>query len=105
MPMDFQKSLLIKSYLSNRWQRTKVNLSFSSWLELILGVPQGSVFGPLLFNIYINGHFYLTELTYVCNYTDDTIFHACDSNLDDLIRRFEHYSILAIKWFERKAIT
>ena len=101
MPMDFQKESLklIKSYLSNRWQRTKVNLSFISWSELILGVPQESVLGPLLFSIYINDIFYLTDLRDVCNYADDTTFHTCDSNLDDLIRRLEHDSVLAIEWF------
>ena len=40
---------LLKSYLSNRFQRTKINTCFSSWTELLLGVPQGSVLGPLLF--------------------------------------------------------
>ena len=46
---DRNSLLLVKSYLSNRWQRTKVNNSFSSWTELIQGVLQGSVLGATSF--------------------------------------------------------
>ena len=54
---------LIRSYLANRFQRTKVNTSFSSWSKLFLVVPQGSALVPLLFNIYFNDLFYLTDMT------------------------------------------
>ena len=59
----FSKELLklMKSCLTNRWQRTKLNTGFSKWTEILLGVQQGSVLRPLLFNIYINNLFFLTE--------------------------------------------
>ena len=41
---------LLWNYLKNRWQRTKINATYSSWAELLYGVPQGSILGPLLFN-------------------------------------------------------
>ena len=39
-------------------------------------------------------------MTNVCNYVDDTAFHACDSDLDSLIQTLEHDSMLAIKWLK-----
>ena len=95
-----KKSLLIKNYLSNRWHRTKINMSFSSWEELLSGVPQGSVLGPLLFNIYFNDLFFVLKETDASNYADDTNLHACDMDISNLIRRLEHDALIAIEWFE-----
>ena len=80
-----------------------MNVSFSNWTKLLLGVPQGSGFGPLLFNIYINDLF-CTELTNVCNYADDTTFYACGSDICHLIKRLEHDLPLATEWFESNYI-
>ena len=78
---------LLHNYLSNRWHRTKINKQFSSWQELFQGVLQGSVLGPVLFNIYLNDFFYLAESTNVCNFADDTTFYACDEDINSLINR------------------
>ena len=98
----FDKSSLqfLLSYLKNRFQRTKVCNTFSSWSELLCGVPQGSVLGPLLFNIYLNDLFFLTETTTVCNFADDTTFFVCDLDLNSLLVNLEHDASLAMEWFE-----
>ena len=50
---------LVHDYLSNRKQRTKVNRAYSSWLEIVFGVPQGFIVGPLMFNIFLADLFFM----------------------------------------------
>ena len=42
----------------------------------------------------------MVEFTSISNYADDTTFHACDSDLENLIRKLEHDAMLAVEWFE-----
>jgi len=62
----------IESFLSNRYQRVKINGKFSSWRKVLSGVPQGSVLGPLLFILYINDLPCNTKNTSPSIFADDT---------------------------------
>ena len=66
----FNAIKFVQIFLSERFQMVNINNNFSECCKLLLGVPQGSVLGPLLFNIFINDIFYFIQDDYICNFAD-----------------------------------
>ena len=91
---------LIQNYLSQRQQRVKVGLSFSEWLEIILGIPQGSIPGPILFNVFINDLLLFIKQKDNCNFADDTTLYACGKELDTISFKLKIETNRAIQWLK-----
>ena len=81
-------------------QRVKLDSTFSSWLKILLGVPLGSILGPLLFNIFLNDKLRFVEKTKICNFADDNTIYSCANSVNNVIEDLQSDLNIALKWFK-----
>ena len=79
---------LVNDYLSHRFQRTKIGNEYSSWKEIILGVKQGSVLGPLFFNIHLCDLFFIKKFD-IANFEDDNTPNVTGDNISSVVKLLE----------------
>ena len=92
-------SKLIHDCLSNREQQTKINSSYSSWHDIKFGVPQGSISGPLLFNIFLIDLFFIVKNIDIASYADDNRPYITANNINEVIISLEKATDTLFKWF------
>ena len=90
---------LIYNYLTNRQQRVKINNCYSEFDIIKYGVPQGSILGPLLFNIFLCDLFLFVEKIDIASYADDNTPYCTGLVPEKVKSDLEKASTKIFEWF------
>ena len=96
---------MLQDYLSNRKQRTKVASFYSSLEAILSGVPQSSILGPFLFNIFMCDMFLILKGTYFTGYAYDNTSFVVRDNIKDVIKALEEIGESLVNWFSNNEMT
>ena len=91
----------IYSYLKRRKQNVKIENFYSDFLTLLSGVPQGSILGPILFNLFLNDLLATLKMSELYNFADDNTISIASKDMSNLIQALEKESETAVDWFNQ----
>lgn len=97
--------MLFESYLKERKQIVKINNVYSSELTVEYGVPQGTVLGPILFNIFINSIYDIPTTGDIIGFADDTVIFYKSDTWFSLKNNVEHDLPNIKSWLDNKLLT
>ena len=97
---DYNSVKLINSFLNGRKFMTKIGSSYSPYLDLLVGVLQGSNLDSLLFNIHMHDLFLCNCETKIINSAGDTTLYACEPNVELVLSKLEKYTSTVFTWFQ-----
>lgn len=97
--LDQTAVLLLKDYLSNRKQCVKIGGFTSPFHSLAKGIPQGSILGPLIFNIFLNDIFKCVQRSTLANYADDNTLIFAHKNKNTWKSTLEDEGAALVDWF------
>ena len=89
----------MKSYLTNRKLRVRVNKTFSESERTTTGVPQGSILGPLLFNIFLSDLFLFLSNSSLNNYADDNTLYTFGDQVKKIKDNLRNSFDMVHQWF------
>ena len=97
---------LFQNYLCNRQERIFINSLFNSdWTEVVTGVPQVSILGLLLFNIFLNDIFMFISKCNFCDYADDNTLYSTGKYLNRIRSNLETAFMILHQWFHQNHMT
>ena len=99
--LSFDTVNFLNSYLKDRKQNVKINNIFNAFQNILSDVPQGSILGPILFNIFLNDLFLCIKKSDLHNFADDHTITVTCNTLTGLLKTLEQESESAVGWFKQ----